>query len=156
MDSLEHYLEIVQKEKMKNLTRAILLAAEAHNGQLDKAGHDYILHPLRVMLKMETEEERIVAVLHDVLEDTTTTEEQIVSIFGQDILEGVKSVTRIEKPVKEIYFDYIRRAKLHPIGKKVKIADLQDNMSDKRMASLPDDEKDIIKRYRKAMKILEE
>ena len=144
------------KEKMKKLTEAILLAADAHNGQLDKGGQPYILHPLRVMLKMETEDERIVAILHDVLEDTEVGHTTLLKKFGQEILDAVVSVSRFTQPVKETYFDYIKRAKLHPIGRKVKIADLEDNMSDERMASLPDDEKDIIRRYRKAMTILKE
>jgi (p)ppGpp synthase/HD superfamily hydrolase len=141
---------------MNKLSIAIILATNSHKDQLDKAGELYIFHPLRVMLKMKTEDERIVAVLHDVLEDTKCSESTIDFFFGQEILDAVKSVTRIEKPVKETYFDFVKRSKLHPIGRKVKIADLEDNMSDERMAALPQDEKDIIKRYKKAMKILNE
>ena len=81
---------------MNRLSEAILLAVEAHGDTLDKAGRPYILHPLAVMLdpSLTTEDEQIVAVLHDTLEDTNITEKDILDKFGFTILNGVQSVSR--------------------------------------------------------------
>jgi guanosine-3',5'-bis(diphosphate) 3'-pyrophosphohydrolase len=98
---------------MSTLNKAIQLAAEAHEGQFDKAGQPYILHPLRVMMFLETEEEKIVGVLHDVIEDTTITEERLRQLgFSEKIIEAVRSVARanISKQRKENYWEFIRRA----------------------------------------------
>ena len=136
---------------MDRLIDAILSATFAHEKQKDKGGKFYILHPLRVMLSMSTEEEMIVAVLHDTLEDTSVTELDIEAHFGTEILQAVKSVSRDEG---ETYFEFIHRAKQNPIGKQVKIQDILDNMRPERVACLPEAERGIVKRYEKALKIL--
>ena len=107
------------------LPRAIALAAEAHDGQVDKAGAPYILHPLRVMLQMETDEERIVAVLHDILEDTHVDGHTISNLFGSEIFTAVYALTRQKD---ETYHAFIERAKKNPLARKVKIADIRDNL----------------------------
>lgn len=137
---------------MWKLNDAIALATHAHGDQLDKAGKPYILHPLRVMLQMETEDEQIVGVLHDIVEDTEITLEEIEELYGPVIREGVDAMTR---RADETYFQYIDRCKRNPIGRKVKIADTRDNLSPARLAQLPIETQGVAKRYEKALQILE-
>jgi (p)ppGpp synthase/HD superfamily hydrolase len=105
------------------------------------------------MEAVSSEQEKIVAVLHDVLEDTSIPESTIESMFGPVILDAVKSVSRIPG---EVYIDFILRAKQNRIGRKVKIADIKDNMLPERIITLPIEQQGIVKRYIKALKILEE
>jgi GTP diphosphokinase / guanosine-3',5'-bis(diphosphate) 3'-diphosphatase len=137
------------------INRAITFAVKAHGGQLDKAGQPYILHPLRVMLSMKTETGRICAVLHDVLEDTDVTKNDIIGAFGVDIYAVVETLT---KRKDEDYFDYIKRIRPHPTAKAVKLADLHDNMDLGRMAVLRDkkieSEEVTRNRYGKYMKAI--
>lgn len=115
---------------MATLEGAIRLAAEAHEGQVDKSGEPYILHPLRVMLAQEGELARIVGVLHDVAEDAKHGWQDIHDMgFCPAILDAIDSVTRREG---EDYFAYIERAQANPIGRVVKIADLKDNLDPRR------------------------
>jgi (p)ppGpp synthase/HD superfamily hydrolase len=141
-----------------DLQRAIRLAVDYHGQDLDKAGKLYILHPLRVMLSVINQpiEVQMVAVLHDVVEDTDCTFELIEDLFGKDIRSGLESVSRIEYPVKELYSDFVLRSKANIIGRLVKIADLKDNMSPERHDQLPESEKGIMHRYEKAMAVLTE
>jgi GTP diphosphokinase / guanosine-3',5'-bis(diphosphate) 3'-diphosphatase len=139
---------------VNRLEDAIRIALTIHEGQTDKAGQPYILHPLRVMLAGETEEERIVGVLHDCIEDADNPGEAvsyIVEQFGLDILLAVESVSR--KP-GEVYMDFIRRASQHPVGRKVKEYDLRDNLRPERLAHLPPDQRGVSKRYEQALAIL--
>lgn len=110
-----------------NLDNAIKLATDAHAGQIDKGGQPYILHPLRIMLAMKTDEERIVAVLHDVVEDTAVSADDLYWVHGfkMDIVKPVCLLTRTKG---ENYFDYIERLSVNPIARAVKIADLRDNL----------------------------
>ena len=138
---------------MKNLlSKAIQIATMAHDGQLDKANQPYILHPLRVMLSLSDEKERIVGVLHDTIEDTDVTYEQLESMgFDEEIIEGLKSVTRLSD---ESYNKFIDRAKLNPIGKNVKLADLDDNMDISRIKNPTDKDYQRLEKYKKAKKRL--
>jgi (p)ppGpp synthase/HD superfamily hydrolase len=110
---------------MSGLETAIRVAVSAHAGQTDKGGSPYITHPLRLMDSVETEEEKIVAVLHDVVEDTKVTIDDLKREgFGENVLSGVLCVThRRDEP----YADYVVRCKHHPIARQVKLADLIDN-----------------------------
>lgn len=135
------------------LAQAIFKATWAHDGQVDKAGEPYILHCLRVMLAMKTETERIAAVLHDILEDTEETPNDIISAFGVDIYAIVETLTRREG---EEYFDYIKRIKPHPTAKAIKLADLADNMNPARMKLNLTEDHERLLRYTKAIKILME
>jgi GTP diphosphokinase / guanosine-3',5'-bis(diphosphate) 3'-diphosphatase len=111
---------------MATLERAIAIAAQAHAGQLDKAGQAYILHPLRVMFRVRTEEERISAVLHDVVEDTTVTLEQLAEEgFSPAVVEAVKALTKLPN---ENRMDAAARAAANPIARVVKLADNAENM----------------------------
>src|SRR5580704_19354232 len=99
---------------MSTLERAIAIAAEAHAGQLDKAGTPYILHPLRVMLGMSSIDERIVAALHDVCEDCPgwTLDRLRSEGFSNRIIDALQSVTKCEA---EDYYDFVRRSAANPI-----------------------------------------
>src|SRR5208283_3537210 len=110
------------------LQEAIKLATEAHKGQVDKSGNDYITHPLRVMenLKQHGETVQIAGVLHDVVEDTRVLLKEIEEKFGKEVADIVDAVSHRQG---EQYFDYIRRAGSNPLGRLVKLADLFDNMS---------------------------
>lgn len=116
------------------LEQAIIMASAAHCAQVDKGGLPYILHPLRIMAKMGSEQARIVAVLHDVVEDTIISLEQIERAFGGEIAAAVDALTR--RP-DEPYMDFIDRAGAHPIALEVKLADVRDNMDLSRLGRKP-------------------
>ena len=118
---------------MPNLADAIVLAAKAHGVTPDKSGVEpYLLHPLRVMLRMKTEPERIVAVLHDVVEDTPVTLADLRREgYSRQIVKAVDAITR-RKHQGETYDEYLDRVAANPLAKRVKLADLADNMSDVR------------------------
>ena len=119
---------------MSTLERAIAIAAQAHEGQKDKAGTPYVLHPLRMMLSLKTTDERITAVLHDVVEDCEkwSFERLQEEGFSEEIIEALKSVTKREG---EPYEDFVRRAATNAIGIRVKLADLTDNCDVSRIAN---------------------
>lgn len=119
---------------MEPLEVAIGLAAEAHRGQLDKGGEPYILHPLRVMLKMANDNERIVAILHDTVEDTAITKEQIALRFGNEIAEAVDALTRRDG---EGYMDFIDRCGKNNLARTVKLGDIRDNLNLSRLGRKP-------------------
>ncbi len=136
------------------LERAICIAAEAHTGQTDKAGAPYILHPLRVMGRVSTNEERIVAVLHDVIEDTDWTPDRLrAEGFSETILEALDLVTH--RP-GESYEDFVRRAAAHPVARQVKRADILDNMDPSRIAEPTERDRQRMEKYARALAILDE
>jgi hypothetical protein len=138
---------------MSTLKRAIEIATEAHKGHFDKAGKDYIDHPLRVMDMGRSEEEKIVGVLHDVVEDTDWTFEMLAAEgFSQDIIAALKCVTKISE--NENYDDFIERVKKNPLATAVKINDLSDNMDIRRLPYLSDKDVKRLKKYLKAYKKL--
>lgn len=109
---------------MATLEKAIELAARYHAGQADKQGVPYILHPLRVMARVQGNEATIVAVLHDTLEDTELKEADLVEAgFGEDILAPLRLLTH-DKSVP--YADYVVAIAANPVARKVKLADLED------------------------------
>ena len=119
--------------------KATQIAIKAHKGQVDKGGHDYIYHPLRVEAKSNSFEEKIVALLHDTVEDGGIAAEYLLMLgFPQNIVNTVLAVSRREG---EDYFDFIQRCKENPIRRVVKICDLEDNMDITRLNELT--EKDI-------------
>ena|SRR5690554_4741141 len=118
---------------MATLERAISIAAEAHAEQLDKAGAPYILHVMRVMLAQDTNEARIVAALHDVVEDCGWTAEGLLAEgFSPEVVDAVLSVTRRDQ---ESYEAFIQRAAGNRLGRVVKLADLRDNADLRRIAN---------------------
>ena len=138
---------------MSTLKRAIEIATEAHQGQFDKAGNEYIGHPLRVMEMGATEEEKIVGVLHDVVEDTDWTFGMLEAEgFSQEVIAALKCVTKISE--NENYDDFIERVRKNPLATAVKINDLSDNMDIRRLPYLSDKDVKRLKKYLKAYKKL--
>lgn len=138
---------------MSTLERAVQIATEAHKGQLDKAGKDYIGHPLRVMEMGRTEEEKIVGVLHDVVEDGDWTFEALEAEgFSKEVIAALKCVTKTSE--NENYDDFIERVKKNPLAVAVKINDLTDNMDIRRLPYLSDKDVKRLKKYLKAYKKL--
>ncbi len=135
------------------LEDAIRLAVEAHHGQRDKYGQPYILHPLRVMLRLQTETERIVGVLHDLLEDTPHTAEELRKMgYSEEILQALDGVTR---RADESYEEFVLRSKSNPIARRVKLADLEDNMDLRRMPEVTPRDLERLARYRRAWAALQ-
>jgi (p)ppGpp synthase/HD superfamily hydrolase len=138
---------------MATLERAIAIAATAHEGQVDKAGMPYVLHPLRMMLAVDTPEARMAAVLHDVVEDTAVTLEQLrVEGFPDVVIEAVEALTKRDG---EDYEAFIRRVAPNPIARKVKLADLGDNSDLSRIAQPTERDLERIEKYQKAIGYLE-
>lgn len=135
-----------------DIERAIEIAAAAHRGQTDKAGQPYILHPLRVMLACQGRAARIVAVLHDVIEDTDWTPEALRAEGASEaILAALDTVTRRQD---ETYSEFIERAAQNEIGRAVKIADLHDNLDLSRIALPTQADFARMDRYRAALRHL--
>lgn len=137
----------------ENTNKAMKLAFNAHMGQVDKSGVPYIYHPIHLAEQMDTEEECIVAILHDVVEDTKITFEQLEKEFSEKVIVALKLLTHDDSVE---YMDYIRSLKNNPIARKVKMADLNHNSDKTRLKIIT--EKDIkrIAKYHEAIKILNE
>ena len=125
---------------------AIEKASIMHNGQVDKAGVPYINHIMCVAFQMNSENEIIVALLHDILEDTSFELSEIKELFGDEICDAVDAITRRDS---EDYFNYISRVKKNSLASRVKIADLRHNMSRRNNIS-----ESLYNRYKKALEIL--
>lgn len=138
------------------LEAAIGIAIRAHEGQRDKAGQPYILHPLRVMLKVDTVEERIVAILHDVLEDgTDAAQREVEDLLSDRLMRAVRALTkRLDEHGAAGYGAFIRRANKNPIARRVKIADLEDNLDITRLASLSASDSERLGRYHASLRFL--
>lgn len=133
---------------MSTLENAIALAVQAHKGQRDKNDKPYILHPLRIMCRMQTESEMIVAILHDIVEDTTYTLDDLRRMgYEAKILDAVDCLTRREG---ESYEDYLERVKPNPLAVRVKLGDLEDNMDIRRIQELSQDDLARLQKYRRA------
>ncbi|MBK9749239.1 MAG: GTP pyrophosphokinase [Anaerolineae bacterium] len=134
---------------MPTIEEAIIWATEVHRGQVDKAGNPYILHPLRVMLRMTSAEARFVAILHDTIEDSDHTLDDLRALgYSETIIAAVDAITRRDD---ETYEEFILRLKPNPLARAVKLADLLDNM-DLRRANPVVAEKDAerLARYQRA------
>ena len=134
------------------LEKAIEIAVEAHRGQLDKAGKIYILHPMRVMLRGKNDTERIVGILHDVVEDTPVTIDMLRKEgFSEDVLAALECVT---KQKNEDYGHFINRITRNPLATQVKLYDIEDNLNRDRIPfPTPKDEARFAK-YEKYHKII--
>ena len=132
--------------------KAMQIAEKVHSGQVDKAGKPYIGHPVRVEMMCSRQEDRLVALLHDTVEDGDIASEYLLMVgFPQDVVDAVTSVSRKRG---EDYFDFIQRCKTNPIGRRVEIADLKDNMDITRLNELTEKDIERLKKYHKAYKIL--
>jgi len=130
------------------LAKAIAIAAIAHQHQLDKTKQPYILHPLRLMMRGQTPAEKIVAVLHDVVEDTEWTLEQLVSEgFPENIVVAIDCLSR--QP-EETYEQFIDRVLTNRLATQVKLYDLEDNMDTTRLNVLTEKDWERLQRYHQA------
>jgi (p)ppGpp synthase/HD superfamily hydrolase len=137
---------------MATLTQAIILAAKQHEGQTDKAGNPYIFHSMRLMLRAVQEEEQIVAVLHDTIEDTSLTLDDLRQEgFTETIVEAVDSLSRRKK---ESYEEFILRIKQNPLARRVKVLDLQDNTDLTRNKKTTEKDRKRLEKYSKALDVL--
>ena len=133
---------------------ALQIAIRAHEGQKDKSGRNYIMHPIRVAERCKSSKAKIVALLHDTIEDTTVTTDYLREQgFPEEIIEGVLSVTKREG---ETYEDFVRRAAQNTIGKEVKMADLEDNMDIRRLKEITDKDVERLRKYLRAWQHLNE
>ena len=133
---------------MATLGKALAIAAQAHQEQYDKAGAPYILHPLRMMLRMSSEAEMMAAVLHDVVEDTGWTLDQLRQAgFAEEVVQAVECLTHRDH---ETYDEFVARVRTNVIASKVKLADLEDNMDMRRLRTLTEQDTQRLYKYHQA------
>ncbi len=133
---------------MPTLEDAIILAVKEHRGQVDKAGQPYILHVIRVMLRLNSDVERIIGVLHDVIEDSGHTVDTLREMgYSDEVLNALDCLT---KRKNETYEDFIERVRVSPLARRVKIADLEDNLDIRRLPRLGEQEFERLKKYHRA------
>ena len=143
----------VKMYPMSTLERALEIAAEAHAGQQDKAGQPYILHPIRVMLTVKTMDERMAALLHDTVEDTSITLDDLASAgFSSDVVNAVQALTKSEG---ESRIDAAKRAVQNIIARQVKLADVADNMDMRRIPNPTTEDYARLEQYKHVREILE-
>ena len=135
------------------LAKAINIAIEAHKGQVDKVGMPYLGHVMRVMLAGRTDAEKIVGVLHDVVEDTDWTFDALLNEgFPTEIVDALRCVTKVNDD--EPYDDFIERVKTNRLAVAVKINDLTDNLDVRRLNEITDKDVARLRKYHKAYKEL--
>lgn len=134
------------------IEKAKIIAKLAHQGQVDKGGYDYFCHLEYVAESVNTESEKIVAYLHDILEDTFLTSSDLKVIgFSDNIIDSVVALTKIQG---ESYFDYLNRVKQNRIAQVVKIADLKNNMDLSRLSKITEKDIERKNKYEKALELL--
>ena len=137
---------------MSKYELALKIATDANKGQVDKAGVEYINHPLKVASLVYNEKEKIVALLHDTIEDTYITEQHLIDYgFSNEIIEAVKVLTH-SKDVP--YMDYIQKIKGNKLARKVKIADLTHNSDLTRLKNITEKDRKRCEKYKKALMYL--
>lgn len=137
----------------KNTRKAMKIAYDAHHGQLDKSGVPYVCHPIHLAEQMKTEDECIVALLHDVVEDTDITFEQLEKEFSDNVIQALKLLTHDDSVD---YMDYVRNLKSNPIARNVKLADLHHNSDVTRIEEITERDRRRYNKYGEAIKILSE
>ena len=138
---------------MSTLERAIGIATAAHTGQVDKAGEPYILHPLRVMLSVSTPDERIVAVLHDVIEDSEISSKDLLAEgFSIKVVEAVVALSKCQE---KSYDQYIEGVALNSLARTVKLADLEDNSDLSRIPNPTERDYERLEKYRRTRTFIE-
>ena len=133
---------------------AAALARAAHEGQTDKAGVPYFEHCRGVALKLDDDDARTVALLHDVLEDTATSESELRAVFADEIVDAVVAITRLQGEDPD---DYYERVAANPLALRVKRADIQHNLEPARLAALDEETRlRLTEKYRKVLAVLSE
>jgi len=146
------YFSYLYAAMKKILEKAIQIAVNAHFGQVDKAGAPYIFHPLRVMSRVSSNEERIVAVLHDVVEDTSVTFDDLVEAgIPKHLVLVLRVLTRAHDTP---YESYVSKISENPLATTVKIADLIDNMDTSRLSNITDEDLARLQKYAISLKFL--
>lgn len=142
--------------KRAELSDAIAIAADVHKFQKDRSGESYILHPLRMMMRMQTDEERMVAILHDVIEDSSADDKwDVERLVNAGISEKVaEAVDCLSKKEGESYEEFIERGSVNPLARKIKLADLEDNMNILRLNEVGTKDLERLQKYHKAYKYL--
>ncbi len=134
--------------------KALVLCFEAHKDQIDKSGMPYVFHPFHLAEQMKTEEETIVALLHDVAEDTDITVEDIEKMgFSKSVVNALRLLTHEESVP---YMEYVAKIKSDPIAKAVKLADLRHNSDISRLDSVDEKALERVRKYAEAIKLLTE
>lgn len=133
--------------------KAMRVAYQAHKNQFDKAQIPYIYHPIHLAEQMNTELECIVALLHDVVEDTDMTFLDLEKFFSSEVIEILKLLTRDKRTD---YMEYIKKIKPNKVAKKIKIADIIHNSDETRLDVIDEETIKRRKRYQKALKYLKE
>lgn len=145
---------MTKEESAKLLDKAARICVKKHSGQRDKMGAAYFQHPMRVAMRCKSDEEKMVALLHDTIEDTDVTPEYLLAEgFPQAIIDGVLSVTKCEG---EGYEEFVDRAKRNPIGRQVKLHDLEDNLDIFRLTELDATMMERYNKYLRAYRFLSE
>ena len=143
------------EEAMSSLERAIEIALEAHRNQKDRSNRPYILHPLHLMQQMDGEIEMIAAVLHDVVEDSTITLDDLRGEgFATEAIDAVALLTHDKAAMS--YEEYVRRIKPNPLARKIKLADLTHNMDLRRISHLDEADFRRMEKYHRAWILLSE
>ena len=149
---LDEIRKDIEPEMMPLFDKAVEIATKAHEGHTDKSGTPYIGHVMRVSLGCKTQKSKVIALLHDVIEDTPVTPKQLIAEgIPADIVEAVLILSRRQG---EEYEQYINRVAPHPLCREVKIADLEDNMDVRRLAEIGEADVKRLKKYHKAWKTL--
>lgn len=139
---------------MSTLEKAIALAATQHAGQLDKGGQPYILHPLRLMLQFSNPTLQIIAVLHDILEDTSTTAKDLEALgFSAEIIQAIQALT---KQIGESRLETVKRTVLNPLATQVKYVDVLDNMNLSRINNPTARDFARLEEYKEVLEILKQ
>ncbi|MDN3640868.1 GTP pyrophosphokinase [Simiduia curdlanivorans] len=137
---------------MDIIEKSLEIALKAYSGQKDKAGKTYILHPLRIMSKMESEYEMSAALLHDVIEDSDYTAENLLAEgIPREVVEAVQLLSKIEG---ETYDQFIDRIVGNSLASKIKLADIEDNINLLRLDSVGEKDLERVAKYHKAWKKL--
>lgn len=125
---------MTKEESAKLLDKAAMICVAKHSGQRDKTGAAYFQHPMRVAMRCHSDEEKMVALLHDTIEDTDVTAKYLLDQgFPQFIIDGILAVTKRDG---ESYEDFVARAAQNPLGRVVKLHDLEDNLDIFRLDSI--------------------
>ena len=138
---------------MSLLNTAILVAYTAHHGQTDNSGIPYIEHPKKVASFLDDEKDKVIAMLHDVMEDTFLTQEDLRPVFGDEIVDILVLLT---KGKGEDYFVYIDRIKTNQTAIRVKLADIKHNSDISRISNPTQKDYDRLEKYKRAEKLLRE
>ncbi|HIJ85176.1 MAG: metal dependent phosphohydrolase [Magnetococcales bacterium] len=140
---------------MSTLEKALALAARHHAGQIDKSGQPYILHPLRLMMQLENPDQQMVAVLHDLVEDTPVTLADLRREgFSEEVVTALDHMTHRQE---ESYEAYILRLKANAVARKIKLLDLIDNMDIRRLDHAPGERDwERMQRYQRAWATLKD